>query len=753
MYKSFEAGGIMSLPAKLLWLVIPTSLAIAASVQAEVAAGGSSTVTSSGGTAASDASTSEPPESDSSKLKEIIVTAQRRSERLQDVPITITSLNAERLEKAGIESVSQLAQVVPAFRVDYTGTFAQPSIRGVGTSVAGVGTGSAVGIYIDGFYLASPQTTDFNFLNVSNIQVLKGPQGTLFGRNTTAGAVLVTTTEPSTTPELSGRVSYGRYNSLETATYGTMGFTGQIAGELGVLYDRGDGFQRDIVTGSDVGRYHNISVRPGLKIELNDDGTSSILLRYMHTDTNDPTFTLGSVYHGLSTVNLLFPDTPIAARRGDTSLNQSGFSAKTDAAYLTGKFDLGFANLTSYSMYRHEIVRQSGDFDGSPLHIFDYDFLSTDINITQELDLNSKPGGPWSWVTGFYFYREQAGWPNFHTSVFGLPLTNVWNTLNTVTSYAVFGDTTYEVVPQLFLTAGLRYSYEKNHDYYNLHVPDATSGQPAGYYPASDDWNSVTPRAVVRYQLDGSSSVYASYGQGFKSGLLNANGLTTQPVAPEKISAYEVGYKLADGPAQFNTSAFYYKYTDLQIATYNGALIDVTNAAKSKVYGAEFDFSTKVSEHVTFSAGIADTHATYDRYPNAPRYSQERDPTNPAFGLFVTAPSDASGNTMQRAPRFSGNVTLGYRANVFRGPLDVNANYAYQSKTYFEPANQFAQGGYGLLNLRATWTEPTGHWSFSLFGNNVTNTNYLRAIFESPFSIQQFYGEPAVYGGSVSFNY
>jgi iron complex outermembrane recepter protein len=743
----------MPLPAKLLWLVIAPSVAIAAPAEAEVAPGGTTPAVPSASTPASDASPSEPAESDSNKLKEIIVTAQRRSERLQDVPITITSLSAERLENAGVESVSQLAQVVPAFRVDYAGTYALPSIRGVGSSVAGVGTGSAVGIYIDGFYLASPLTTDFNFLNVSNIQVLKGPQGTLFGRNTTAGAVLVTTTEPSTTPEVFGRVSYGRYNSLETAAYGTMGFTGQIAGELAVLYGRGDGFERDIVTGSDVGRYHNISVRPGLKIELNDDGTSSILLRFLHTDTNDPTFTLGSAYHDLSIVNLLFPGTPIAVRRGDTSLNQSGFSAKADAVYLTGKFDVGFANLTSYSMYRHEIARQSGDFDASRLPIFNYDFSATDINITQELDLNSKPGGPWSWVTGFYFYREQAGWPDFHTSAFGSPLTNVWNTQNAVTSYAVFGDTTYEVVPQLFLTAGLRYSYEKNHDYYNLHVPDATSGQPAGYYPASDDWNSVTPRAVIRYQFDGSSSVYASYGQGFKSGLLNANGLTAQPVAPEKISAFEVGYKLADGPAQFNASAFYYKYTDLQVATYNGALIAVTNAAKSKVYGAEFDFSTKVLEHVTFSAGGAYTHATYDRYLNAPRYSQERDPTNPAFGLFVSAPSDASGNTLQRAPKFSGNVGLGYRANVFRGPLDVNANYAYQTKTYFEPANQFAQGGYGLLNLRATWTEPNGHWSFSLYGNNVTNTNYLRSIFESPFSIQQVYGEPAVYGGSVSFNY
>jgi len=747
----------MSLTAKLLWLVTATSVAIAATTHAQGADRATPVVAPGVATAAAESGTIQSPESDSdsdrSGLNEIIVTAQRRSERLQDVPITITSLSADRLVNAGVNTVDQLTQMVPAFRVDNSGIYAQPSIRGVGTAVAGPGTGSAVGIYIDGFYMDSPLTTDFNFLNVSNVQVLKGPQGTLFGRNTTAGAVLVTTSEPSTTPAISGKVSYARYNSLDSEAYGTMGFTDRIAGDLAVLYGRGDGFQTDIVTGSnDVGRYHNVSVRPGLKIELNDAGTDSLLLRFSHMEVNDPILTLGSAYQGM-TIASLFPGTPIAVRRGEASLNDFGFNAKVEGIYLTGRFDLGFANLTSYSMYRHEIVREGGDFDASPLHIFEQNFLSTDINITQEVDLNSKPGGPWSWVTGLYFYRERSAWPNFYTSLFGAPPADIWNTQNTITSYSAFADTSYEVLPQLFLTAGLRYNHESNRDFYNLHVPDAMTAQPTGFYPASDDWNSVTPRAVIRYELDRSSSVYGSYTQGFKSGLLNANGLTTQPVAPEKINAFEVGYKLANGPTQFSASTFYYDYKDLQVASYNGTLSVLTNAAKSKIYGAELDFSTRVLDHLTFAANGAYTHATYDRYLGAPRYSRDVDPTSPSFGLFLAVPSDVSGNTVQRTPKISGNVSLGYSSTVFRGLLDLNANYAYQTKMYFDPANQFAQRGYGLLNLRAAWTEPSGHWSFSLFGNNVTDTNYLRAIFESPFSIQQYYGEPATYGVSVSFKY
>jgi iron complex outermembrane receptor protein len=234
-------------------------------------------------------------------VSEVIVTAQKRKERLQDVPITITAVNAKRMEQSGVQRVGDLSQVVPALRMDYSSAAAQPTIRGVGSSVAGGAVGSAVGIYIDGYFQPSLFTSDFDLLNVSSIQVLKGPQGTLFGRNTTAGAILVTTSDPSVSSKLIGNLSYASFNALDAQIYGTTGLSDKVAVDLAVLYRRGDGYLHNIVTGDDkAGRYENYSIRTGIKVDLDDAGRNSILLRYTHNDTNDPEFATLSVRHGMS---------------------------------------------------------------------------------------------------------------------------------------------------------------------------------------------------------------------------------------------------------------------------------------------------------------------------------------------------------------------------------------------------------------------------------------------------------------------
>ncbi len=223
-------------------------------------------------------------------LEEFIVTAQRREEQPVDVPIMISSISQQELVTANVQTLSDIQKLTPALRFDNQSGFFQPSIRGIGTNVTTSGGGSNVGIYIDGFYSPNPIAADFQLPNVTGIQVLKGPQGTLFGHNTTGGAILVSTLDPSTEPLLEGSVSYARFNSQKYQAYATGG-SGIVAADIEGTYATSNNFVRDIIT--DVYKnnygaaYENWTVRTGLKFQLTD--AVSVLFRYSHTKQNDPT--------------------------------------------------------------------------------------------------------------------------------------------------------------------------------------------------------------------------------------------------------------------------------------------------------------------------------------------------------------------------------------------------------------------------------------------------------------------------------
>lgn len=204
-------------------------------------------------------------------LEEVVVTAQRRSELSRDVPISITSLSADVLERSGVEQLGDIARLTPALRFDAAGSFFQLTIRGLGTAVTTSGGGPNVGIYVDGFFSANPEVSDFQLMQVQNIQVLKGPQGTLFGRNTTGGAILVTTADPGTEPAGEIKASYGSFDAAKLQAYGTFGLSEKIAMDVEGLYSRGDGFTENVITQDEqVGQYESGSVRTGVKFELSD---------------------------------------------------------------------------------------------------------------------------------------------------------------------------------------------------------------------------------------------------------------------------------------------------------------------------------------------------------------------------------------------------------------------------------------------------------------------------------------------------
>jgi iron complex outermembrane receptor protein len=727
----------------------------------------------------------------------VLITAQRRSEQSRDVPISVTNLTDEQLTIANIDQLSDAMKLTPALRVDYQGTFAQPSIRGIGTAVTTSGGGPNVGIYVDGFFQSNAEVADFQLTKVKSIQVLKGPQGTLFGRNTTGGAILVTTEDPSIDPELDIRADYARFNALTLQAYASHGLGENIAFDVEGLYQRGDGFQTNIVDGDDeVGQYERWSVRAGLKANLSD--SVSVLLRYVHSEADDPTALLPNAYvdergdagfldkvspggqaiYGASSSQgqpLIYFFTPPGFFTTDpdevANTDVVRFTNNTDAVYGTIRADLGFADLTSYTQYRQDRSINNQDLDATALQLF-YILIDVDNEtFSQEFLLNSKSGSRLQWTAGLNYYRNRDTW-DIGASFAGTPFMPFGGSSTTTTSMAAFADLTYELTDNFFLTAGARYSHDKVSDAYfktNFQAtsyedangdPVSTVGLPFGTVIPVDDLENdkVTPRVVLRYKPSEQSSVYASYTKGYKAGILNVGGLSQVPVKPEDIDAFEAGYKYGDSRLSFDVAGFYYDYKNLQVSSYQNGAARITNAATSEIYGAEAQVRYRVTDDFNVFGGAAYTHARYKSFMNAPFYSycdplavapndMACGPIGP--GSLTQTTTDASGLHMQRSPEFTANIGGAYGIDLGGGRLTLSGNLYYSSSFYFDPVQQFRQDGFEVLSLRAEWVDPSERFSVALFGDNVTNNRYQTQVLFNTLGIGSVWSAPTTYGISL----
>jgi iron complex outermembrane receptor protein len=667
-------------------------------------------------------------------LQEITVTAQRRSERLQDVPITMTNLTAEQLADASIYDLASIAQLTPALRFDYNGPFFQPTIRGVGTAVVSAGGGANVGIYVDGYYSPNPEAAQFELLNVDNIQVLKGPQGTLFGRNTTGGAILVDTLKPSQTTSAIVDASYGSFNAQRYQGYFTTGLTDHVAADIAATFSKGNGYLTNVVDDDNhVSEYQNWSVRTGLKLDPTDD--ISLLLRYMHERKNDPSGLDGTAYvvNGQPlTTGAIIPGDIIATRPSQVAYVPNaipGYTAENDIYQFTPTFDLGFGTLTSYSQYRQEYGSYVAGEEGS-VALYNQIINVKDRTITQELLLTSKPGSPLQWTAGAFYFHYVDGY-SVLLSLGGGPYfvyPGGYTPAKTV-SEAGFLDATYQVTPKFYITVGARYTHDAVEDINQYNVPPGTG---VTSYPDLDG-NHVTPRVVLRYTPDDNSSVYASFTRGYKAAIYDLGGGAPTPVAPESMSAYEVGYKYAAHALSFDVASYFYHYSNLQVSNYGTNAVthvpyaQVTNAADSRIYGFEGDLRYEVFNGFEIAAGGAYTNAKFTNFPNAPGFTPcfAFPACGANYGSLIPTIVNASGFEMPRAPEFTASIGPRYTMTAAGGQLAFSGNLYYTSKFYFEPSQFIVQPGYATLGLRAEWTDPSKRYTFALYGNNVTDKRYL----------------------------
>ncbi|MFM6931963.1 MAG: TonB-dependent receptor [Novosphingobium sp.] len=705
---------------------------------------------------------------------EIVVTAQRRSEKSVDVPITITAINASQLETANVQNLADISKLTPALRFDNAGGWFQPTIRGVGTPVATSGGGANVGIYVDNFYSPNPLAANFQLMKVQGVEVLKGPQGTLFGHNTTGGAILVRTADPSTETGGQIKMSYGRFDEFKSQAYFTTGLSDSVAFDVEGMYGRGDGWLTNVVSGFPQGHYENWSVRTGLKMDFSD--SASLLLRYQHAETNDPTPALTATYRDpvfgsgapwfAAPADVTFDPDKIASR------HKQHIRSNTDIFQATLKADLGFADMASYSQYRTEKSDMSLTLSYNGTGIFEIGLPIENKTWSQEVLFTSKPGTALQLTAGVFAFGNKDTWQVLSDNAQPTRVRIGGSGTNTKT-IAAFVDMTYELSPQLFLTAGGRFSHDSvTGAYFNtfaLPPFDPTFKQPL----ADISSDHFTPRVVLRYKPDDRSSIYASFTQGYKSAIIDAGGscqnapaYKCNDVKPEKISAYEIGYKYSDRAVTVDLSAYYYDYKNLQVSAYLAGRANIINAANSEIYGLDGQFSYRVSDAFTLNAGAAWTHARYKQFNNAPVYTSCKafpvgsganclDAAVLNNGItFLVIPTTLKNVTMQRTPEFTASVGARYSADLAGGKLDLSGNLYYSSKFFFGPSGiQFPQEGYATLALRAAWTDPSDHLTFAVYGENVTNKRYLTQVQYSNFGIGANWSKPASYGVEVGVKF
>lgn len=258
---------------------------------------------------------------------------------------------------------------------------------------------------------------------------------------------------------------------------------------------------------------------------------------------------------------------------------------------------------------------------------------------------------------------------------------------------------------------------------------------------------------MARYALNEESSAYISFSRGYKSAIYNVGGHQDDPVKPEKINAYEIGYKFAGHDLSFDLASYYYDYSDLQVASYtfNPPASIVKNAATSRIYGLEGQLQYKVAMHWSINAGAAYTHAKYSEFDGSPTFTQCTDVAacGAGYGFFISGSQDEHNADMLRAPRFTGNLGSRYTLPLAQGELALSGNLYYTTRFYFDSSDTYYQKAYTLLGLRAEWTNPTHRYTIALYGDNVTNTHYLSQVLANNPGIGAYWGAPATFGGQV----
>jgi iron complex outermembrane recepter protein len=703
--------------------------------------------------AVSSSTTQATAAGDEGAIQDIVVTAQRRRENLQDVPITVTAISAPALAASAVTSTADLVNVVPGLTVPSSAGYALPHLRGVGITAIGPGIENSVATYVDGVYRGVSASNALALNNIAQVEVEKGPQGTLFGRNATGGLIQVTTKDPS--PGFSGaaNIGYGNYNTVIGDFYVTGG-SDVVAGDLAAqVSHQGDGWGKNVYNGEDVNKVDlDLSLRSKWLIRPADGTKITAIFDYTQRRSSTPALTnyqndRNSFYpagytSGLGPYDVNLDSQPL--RR----LYEGGASLQIDQ-------DVGFANIVNTVAYRRSTYDYNIDFDLGHAAYSTNLASQSDKQFTEEFQILSKAGDPLTWVAGIYYYHASDGYDPQDILFSGpavnpaKPVTHIHNeTVERTDSVAAYAQATEALTSRDKLTLGLRYTYERRDldgdqtAYLNGVVPIVLADLQTHVTTRKPTW-----RIAYDHKFSDGVQAYISYNRGLKSGGYNAAAPTSAPYQPEQLDAYEVGLKMQflDRRVTLNSSVFYYDYNNIQVSRFVNGSPQVYNGGKAKLYGLDVDFSARVTDRLTLSGGLELMHSEFTSFPNADFFYSCATPYPTICSL------SAQGNELPQAPDVSGSINLAYRAPLAGGEITFTVNEAVNGGYYFAPNNEDKQSAYSLTNGSIRWTH--GNYSISIWGKNLFDKIYPLSVNQAPTAVAVSYAAPRTFGATVGVRF
>jgi iron complex outermembrane receptor protein len=684
-------------------------------------------------------------------LEEIVVTAQRRAEVLQSVPIAITVLQSDDLAAAGVTNVQELSSLTPGLQMTQQRNLATPYLRGVGTQNGGQGEESSIALYVDGVYYAAQSAGIFSLADVERVEVLKGPQGTLFGRNATGGLIHVITRTPQQEPMVQASASYAKFDTLSGSLYATTGITDTLAIDLSLFtIDQGEGWGENLVLGNDVNLVDETIARTKILWTPTDSTTLTIAADWSENKTdigNTRQLLPGAIGIGGAVFQGSVWDAQSDIPR-DVDGEQKGVSVRFE-------HDFGSVRFVSLSAYREidNFTLFDQDNTAAPLIIAPItEFTST---FQQEFLLQGEVGKLQYTGGLFYFDADASVEPLGLRSAVLLQQNLDRYSEQKTKSYAAFAQATYAFTDRTSVTAGLRYTLDER-EIIGRDVSAAGHPQGPGIVLSAmtqdDDFTKMTWRFALDHELREDVLLYGSISRGFKSGIYNTTNFLQPAVEPETLDAGEIGIKadLLNRHLRINASAFYYDYADIQLTARPAGITLLFNAAEGTVKGMELEATALVpvpTGRLELSASGSLLDSEYDEFEGA-LFSIPQ----PTGGNALVV-GDASGNDMIRAPKWTTNLTARYSIPVGAFELATDVSWYHNDGFYWEPDNRLRQKAYDVLNAQLAISTADETWRVRVFGRNLLNEKYYVSASANAFGDAGAAASPRTYGVAIDYRW
>jgi iron complex outermembrane receptor protein len=665
-------------------------------------------------------------------LEEVIVTAQKREQTLQEVPLTVTAFSGDFITENGVEDIRDIAGLTPNLSIKSRGeTETSVFIRGIGSQAPGIGADPAVGIFIDGMVASRGTNATAAFFDVERIEVVKGPQGTLFGRNASAGAISIITNKPDLEESYgSVMVGIGDQGQLRGQFIGNMAAGDRWALRVGLNYSKRDGLYYNELTDQELLNRKSTNYRLSALGLITDTWEMTFLVEGVDFKNNDAIVTNDDAF----------------AKNVRQNRAPDKQKLKSTRFIWTNTWDFGesmqLTSITGY--YDHDVNVTPVDADETEFEIITFIEPQTNETFSQELRLNGSSDRI-DWFAGASYLKEDLGFTTdmaydegIVLDIFGigdlcmdpaLPActsqTETPEGKNKIKSTAIYGDFTFHMTDRVSLTAGARYTKDKKKMWYDSPPTDGIFGVfgegvtgifTDGRVYAEDSWSSFDPRIAIDFAATENTTLFGNIAKGYKSGGINRTVLQPlpepqflDPFDKEKVTAYEVGTKssLLDGRASLNFSAFYNDYKDYQLETFTRGLPRVLNIGDITSKGIELEGRVLVTDNFE----LAGTYA----YLN----SKVKNSLDPAL----------VGNRTPQSPKHSASAQAHYYIPISSGEFKLSGILTYSDDFWFDIENGLEQPSYTKIDLRAGYTASSGRWGIAAFADNVNDEEYFAERF------------------------